>query len=137
VAYIPFTAVRSVGPATQTAGVNFSIETENKFTVTSDLCSFVLVKISGGTTVGNYVKVEEGESVTFKLRAGFDSSLTGYYRLQLLNVGYSGTESPPTKVQTASPQETFQTDIVEVKASAGTQSRNTASIWEAIKSFFK
>lgn len=136
-AYIPLTAIRSVGSPSVLAGVNFSVEDEDNFTATSGQATASLSQVSGGDRIGNYVKIEEDETVTFVLTASFDASLNDYYKLQMLNVGYSGTASTPTRSQDALPVENFETSVVEVKADAGTQSRNTASVWQAVKSFFK
>ncbi len=98
-------------------GASFLVETDGNSAVASSTgtTTSALSHVSGGSRTGNYVRIDEGQSATFKLTVSFDSATTGYYRVQLYSVNFADAASDPTKSQVVAPQENYETSVVEVK----------------------
>lgn len=108
-AFVALTASRS--STTLDSGVNYTIEsasTSAEFLLGST-AGTVLERVSGGTIVGNYVKINDGQSATFRLTVYFDPTFTDSYRAQLYSVNFAATNVAPTTRELAVPEEDFQT----------------------------
>jgi hypothetical protein len=98
-------------------GASFLVETDGNSAVASSTgtTTSALSHVSGGSRTGNYVRIDEGQSATFKLTVSFDSATTGYYRVQLYSVNFADSASNPTSSPVVAPQENYETAVVEVK----------------------
>lgn len=92
-AYVELEAASSTASAAAGGyGVTFSVEDANTGAIEADGSNNpLLTRVSGGTVDGQFVKINAGQTATFKLTVNYDAAETGYYRVQMNQVGYSAT----------------------------------------------
>ena len=114
-AYIALSTTRGT---TIGGGVNYTIEdATNSYaaTTTGTVAGTDLERVSGGSVTGNYVKINAGQTATFKLTVYFNAALTHTYRAQLYSVNFAGSAIAADTQELVTPTEDYQTGSVQVQ----------------------
>ncbi len=100
----------TVGTTESNTGANFLVETSDDSATTSGSTSgTVLEHVSGGSRTGNFVKINDGDTATFRLIVYFDPAQEETYRVQLYSVNFADTAIDATSQEVAAPAEDFET----------------------------
>jgi len=115
-AWIELDAASSTDAAGDDLGVAFSIENASTgATVSSGTATAVLSRLSGGSVSGNYVRINAGQTATFRLTVYYDATTSGIYRAQMNEVGYNQTSAAPaTQALNLQPEENYDSESVQV-----------------------
>lgn len=115
-AWVPLSAASSTDADADNVGAAFSVVNASTGAVVSDGTSIaVLTRVSGGTVSGNFVRINAGQTATFRLTVYYDPTVTGIYRVQLNQIGYNqSSATSPDQAHTPQPQANFRSASVQV-----------------------
>ncbi|MES2471197.1 MAG: peptidoglycan-binding domain-containing protein [Patescibacteria group bacterium] len=109
-AYIELGTVAS-GTTEANTGANFLIETTDNTAVAAAIANTagsVLEHIEGGSRTGNFVKINDGDTATFRLTVYLDPNVEDSYRAQLYSVNFAATAVDATSQEVVTPEEDFE-----------------------------
>lgn len=108
--YVPETAVRS-SSATTSAGAAYRLEDSNGNAYTAGTATQSWTRVSGGSVEGNFIRIDEGETVRFELVITLDPAAAAQYRLQLVSIGWNDTAANPDSTMNPTPSVNFRTGL--------------------------
>jgi hypothetical protein len=114
-AWVSLSANRGTSVA---GGVSYYIETpsNNDVPLTTGIAGAALERVSGGSMDGNYVRINDGQTVKFRLNAAYDPAVAGVYRVQIHGVNYNpNSASAPTNQALVTPTSSFQSDSLPIQ----------------------
>lgn len=108
--YVPESAVRS-SAATTSAGAAYRLEDGSGNVYTGGTATQSWTRVSGGTTEGNFIRIDEGQTARFELVVTLDPAAASQYRAQLVSIGWNDTAANPDDTLTPSPAVNFRTGL--------------------------
>ena len=102
--------VAETATASTTAGATFVMQDSSGATYSSGTTTKSFTRTSGGTVDGNFIRIDEGATATFKLVVTLDAAASGQYRAQFVSAGFNATSAAaPTTAAAATPASDFRT----------------------------
>jgi peptidoglycan hydrolase-like protein with peptidoglycan-binding domain len=96
-------------------GVNYLVKSAvNGTVITAGTSSATLSHNSGGSRVGNYVRINKGQTARFTLNVLHDAAVSGQYRAQLYSVNYNNTQAAANAQEVVAPDYEFETGSVQI-----------------------
>lgn len=106
--YVPQTVAEAT-TASSTAGATFSLQDSSGAAYTSGTSTKSFTYVSGGTVTSNdRVRIDEGQTATFKLVVTLDPAASGQYRAQFVGSAFNTSDAIADTAITASPSSDFR-----------------------------
>lgn len=114
--YIAKSAASTKNTSPSVAGLYYHIESPNAdgLVVGAGTRTHTVTRVSGGSDVGNYIKIPAGQSATLRLVVNYDPAAAGPFRLQLHALNFAKTAAAGTTQYLATPTQDFQTSISQI-----------------------
>lgn len=113
-AYVALTAIPSTSSNPASAGAYVYIEDTGNTPVGSGVTYATLERISGGSTSGNFVRINAGQTASLRLTVYYDPATTDVYRAQLHAINFNDTQASGDSQQLAIPETSFQSPSEQV-----------------------
>lgn len=115
-AWIRLNAGSSTNAVGDALGVAYTIENASNGDTVADGTSYaVLARVSGGNVVGDYVRINAGQTATFRLTVYYDAAATGIYRAQMNQIGYNqNSAAAANRAHALQPEANFDSESVQV-----------------------
>lgn len=107
--YLAETATTSTSSVSH--GLTFYYEGSDGLPYTAGTSTGSFSRKSGGTFENGFVRVDEGQTVTFEFLGTLDPAASGQYRAQLYSVGYNTTAVTPNAVVKLSPVNDYRSSL--------------------------